>query len=311
MTVVAASVVLAGVPAAAVSAGSDSARRDEVAHLYVNEIMPALDEPVGWTGSVAGCRVGTISNDAQDATRSTVNALRALAGLDAVEFSAALSKKAQAAALVYRANRNIVHDIPSSWDCFSDDARQAGKRSNIALGLGGATAVTAYVDDPGAANSDVGHRRWLLYPPTTTMGSGSTSIAHALWVIGPKARAGSYADPQWVSWPTAGYFPTQLEPGGRWSLSGDTTHDYDFGSAKVTVTNSAGKKLRVKVHRSIEGYGNDTLVWEVPGIRKATGDDVRSYRVSVSGIVRDGSTVSREYTVKLFDPVAWLEATQR
>jgi hypothetical protein len=162
--------------------------------------------------------------------------------------------------------------------------------------------------DWGSNNVSVGHRRWILYPQATTMGSGSTEVANALWVLGDTADKGDYANPSWVSWPTAGYFPTQLEPDGRWSLAGDSTHSYDFSKAKVTVKNSAGKKLTVKVRTLHDGYGNDTLVWEVPGINAARGSVERTYAVKVTGIKRNGTTVSHAYSVTFFDPVAFLKA---
>lgn len=300
--------VLSAMSTGVASAGNDALTRSEVARIYVDELVPALDESIGWTGSVDGCDAGGMRSAAQSATKTAVNAVRELAGLDPVRFAAKYNSKAQEAALVYMANSDITHTIPKSWECYSSSAREAGEKSNIAFGLGGASAITAYMQDYGDHNLLVGHRRWILYPQTTVMGSGSTEITNALWVLGDTASKGDYANPSWVSWPTAGYFPSQLEPDGRWSLSGDSTHDYDFSRAKVAVTNSAGKRLSVKVraqHKEI-GYGNDTLVWEVPGVNSARGTQVREYDVSVTGIRRDGKTVSRSYSVKLFDPVAWV-----
>ena len=78
-------------------------------------------------------------------------------------------------------------------------------------------SIQLYLDDPGAGNYAAGHRRWVLNPWATTMGNGLTSSADALYVFGPTSDGN--ADPAWVAWPTAGWFPSPLQPRGRWSLS--------------------------------------------------------------------------------------------
>lgn len=41
-----------------------------------------------------------------------------------------------------------------------------------------------YLDDPGAANVTVGHRRWILDPTTTRIDVGSTNGASSMKVFG-------------------------------------------------------------------------------------------------------------------------------
>ena len=44
--------------------------------------------------------------------------------------------------------------------------------------------------DPGAGNTFVGHRRWVLYPPTRTMGVGDIPAqSNALYVVQPELAA--------------------------------------------------------------------------------------------------------------------------
>lgn len=244
-----------------------------------------------------GCQAGSIREAARTQSMRAVNFVRALAGLDPVTYSDRYNAKAQKAALVYQAKGEVSHQIPTDWPCYSPDAARAATHSNLSPDAAGADAVPLYMTDEGAQNVAAGHRRWILNPATRVMGNGSAGNVDVLWVIGRTAK--KYADPSWVSWPTPGYFPQQLEPLGRWSLSGDSTHDYDFSGAHVRVTAKDGTKLPVTVQPQIDGYGSDTLVWQVSGLAP-TG----SYRVSVKGIERDGKTVSRSYTVKLFNPDA-------
>lgn len=96
--------------------------------------------------------------------------------------------------------------------------------------------------------------------------------------------------PEWMPWPVAGYSSVALEPGGRWSLS--SSRPTDFGQARVTVTGPDGRDLAVRQHPSAEGYGLDTLVWEVlglPAVDTLVAD--RTYRVTVSGIRREGAAI--------------------
>ena len=292
-----------GAVTASMTAVIATSSRAAVAHAYRAQYAPAVRVPIGWTGSIVGCRAGHDSAAQAAATLSALNFARRLAGLSPAVLRASYSAKAQQAALVYAANGSLSHTIPSSWKCVTKDAQQAGARSNIALGVAGAKAIGAYLGDAGASNAVVGHRRWILYPSARVFGSGSTATANALWVLGDRAATGHYRDPKWVSWPSAGYFPTQLEPGGRWSLSSDRYGD-DFSAATVTVTTAAGVALPVRLQKPVAGYGNATLVWQVAGSLRPASWHTRSLTVRVANIRRGTTTLSHRYTVRLFNPMA-------
>ena len=305
-------VSLAVALAASLAAGSsisadasvDATSKASVAEAYRNVLVPALAVPVSWNGTADSCDAGAISAEAQTATLAAVNYMRELSGLSKVTFNPTYNAKAQKAALVYTANNDLSHDIPSSWKCYSSDAAAAGERSNIAYGDGiaGPLAVLGYMEDPGAYNDVAGHRRWVLYPNAKTMGSGSTDIAQVLYVQGATSK--KTKNPAWVEWPTAGYFPQQLEPNGRWSLTANAAWKWSFSKAKVSVKTASGKSLPVKVEsRNDQGYGNDTIVFKVSGVKKASGAGVALYTVKVSGIKKAGSSkaVSYSYKVKMFD----------
>lgn len=293
---------LTTVPASpAAAAGLNTDDRAAVGAAYRSSYAPALATPLGWTGSVAGCLPGAPSPAAQASTLTVINFVRSLGGLDPVSFDPALSDKAQQAALVYLAQGNLSHSIPPTWKCATPDAIEAGGKSNIAYGRAGAQAIDLYMSDYGSNNTAAGHRRWIMDPDALTMGSGSTSSTNALWILGKHAAAGQFSNPTWVSWPTKGYFPSQLEPQGRWSLTANASGKYDFSGAKVSVVDSNGAALGVSVYPAAQGYANDTLVWEVSGVQKPTGSQTRAYTVSVTGIKTGVTTVSTSYKVNLID----------
>lgn len=256
--------------------------------------------PTGWLGgSLLGCLPGTSSLASNAATLSALNYVRSLAGLAPVTLSPTLNANAQRAALIMSANGALSHNPSSSWKCYSQAGATAASRSNLALSypsIKSGQIIDLYMDDPGASNKAVGHRRWVLNPFVTTMGTGSTDTANALTVIGPSSAR--RPNPRYVGWPTAGYFPNALEPNGRWSLSAGLK-SVKFGKARVRVFRD-GVRIPVRKHAVHSGYAQPTLVWEMPAGMSRTG----AYRVVVKNIHRKGTTkrFKYAYTVRLFTP---------
>ena len=116
---------------------------------------------------------GDTSQDYKDAVLRRINFVRAMAGLpDGVTFNSTFSAKSQDAALMMSANNQLSHFPPNSWTFWTADGREAAENSNIAIGSAGPDSVMGYIEDHGANNAVVGHRRWLLYPQTEVMGTG-------------------------------------------------------------------------------------------------------------------------------------------
>ncbi|HEX2057955.1 MAG TPA: CAP domain-containing protein [Actinomycetota bacterium] len=285
-------------PTSAPAAGAQSTDRAEVERGFLEEVLPALDVPIGWTGDVPSCDPGAPSAAAQAATLTTLNYVRELAGVDPVTLDPALSAAAQKAALIMDANDELDHFPPQSWRCWTQEGADAAGSSNLALGMSGAGAILGYMQDDGQFNTAVGHRRWILRPETAEFGSGSTPQADALWVFGDDAPGATV--PQWVPWPVDGYFPSPLEPLGRWSLTA-SDDAVSFANANVTVTGPGGASLTVQEHPEEQGFGDNTLVWEVSGVTVPRGDDPFTYHVAVTGIT-GGTATSHEYDVHLFSP---------
>ena len=279
-----------------------------VTRLYTSRIAEALKVPVTWTGSVGSCSAGRESNASRTATLTTVNAMRALVQLAPVELDADASGAAQKAALLMDANGKLSHSpTPSEFPhCWTRDAKSAAGVSNLALGTSGAKAIAAYMVDPGDGNTAVGHRRWILNPTTTRIATGSTPSANALTVIG-LGTSSSVARPTWMEWPARGWFPEQLEPNGRWSLSSsDPNVSFSRATVKVQRLWSSGnvaRTLTVKKYAPVVGYGPNTLVFRVKGVADPQGKRSIQYRVTVSGIT-GGSSRSLSYVVRLYDPTA-------
>lgn len=278
----------------------DNFSRASVRSAYLDTLLPALNVPIGWNGNTAGCVPGSPSAAAQDATLTAVNWFRSIAGLSPVTFDPALSSKAQATALMMEANNSLSHTPPLNWRCWTQAGSDGAGASNLALWVSGANAIKGYMEDPGPGNTAVGHRRWILYPPRTVMGSGSTGIANALYVFGPTGARP--AEPKLIPWPTAGYFPAPLEPSGRWSISFNS-FDYEspiFSNATVRVTLD-GQEIPVTIQPQENGYGDPTLVWQLTAPVVSGGPD-KTLHVQISNLNAPGVPSTYEYDVTLFDP---------
>jgi len=305
----------APVMAAAKDVDLRTSSRASVAKAYNKVLAPALKVKTGWTGSVAKCRLGKESAASRKATRKAVNFVRALNELDEVKLDTKLNKRALRTALLMHANGSLSHS-PSKTSfnkCWSNAGKVSASRSNLYLSWGhggdrapstGARAIVGYMTDAGAGNLAVGHRRWILNPTTRVMATGSTSTANALTVFGTKTSAKA-AQPTYMEWPAQGWFPTQLEPLGRWSVS-TTNRSASLKNAKVKVqqVNAKGKvvkTLKTTRHAVRDGYGPHTLVFTVKGVKKPKAKKTVRYKVTVTGI-KGAKKPKYSYTVKLFDP---------
>ncbi|MEO5653731.1 MAG: CAP domain-containing protein [Marmoricola sp.] len=273
--------------------------RSRVNAAFWSEYAPGLSTPSGYTGEDERCVPGTISPTAREATLRALNFVRSLGGLAPVTFSAALDQGAQKAALIMSANDRLDHSPSRSFKCWTSEGAAAAGRSNLSLShpwLRAGAGVDLGMEDDGAGNEVVGHRRWLMNPFSTAMGNGATDNANAITVVGPTSS--SRPNPAWVAWPTAGYFPDALEPKGRWSLSaGDPATD--FRRARVQVTRN-GERVRVTKNPVHDGYAQPTLVWEMPDSIARSG----TFEVVVSRIRRSGfkKRFASSYSVSMFTP---------
>ena len=263
-----------------------------------------VEKPV----KVKGCKVSATPLALQKRVLNGVNFTRSMVGTSKVRLDASLSAKASKSALIqYRQGYLDHYPRKTSRNCWTKAGAAASGRSNLSYGAMGAANVLQYVDDDGTYNVEVGHRRWIMDPQQLKIGTGYAQNFNALYVVSP-GRA-SNPTPLWIRWPSAGYFPSEVEPGGRWSFM-TTRSDMNFSRAKVSVT-VGSKKLRTSViHRDQApqvGWqrivGNQWgVVWTVKNLPKVKGSKVVTAKVRVSGLtLRDGTKIpTQTYRVKLF-----------
>lgn len=288
----------------------DTSNREEVRLFYKTVFASTVGVDPGWTGNVSTCNAGDTSADFKASVLRSINWFRAMAGVPAaVEFDPVYNAKAQQAALLMSANRQLSHYPPASWTCYNAVGGDAAGKSNLAFSRIGSQALyDAYMDDSGAGNYQVGHRRWLLYPQTRLMGtgdivgSGTNYSANAIWVVDSNVSAARpVVRDEFVAWPTKGYTPYKVVY-PRWSFSYPKA---DFSNAKVSMTEN-GVPITSRMEAVANGPGENTLVWmpgnavdSTPWAKPAT-DTV--YQVTVSNVAIGGQTRSFSYQVIIFDP---------
>ena len=281
--------------------------RADVVALYNNSYLPGNAAVLAWTGSLTGCVVGATNLDHQQAVITRVNYYRALVDLPGVTLEGgAIVPQVQATALMMTANNQLSHTPPPTWLCYSADGATGASVSNIAIGKNGVAAIDLYMDDPGAGNEFVGHRRWVLHPPRASMATGDTTgnaanrPANALHVFGPTITRP--ATPNGVAWPPAGYVPYQTLPAlsNRWSLSYPGAN---FSNATVTMSGPAGA-IAVTREPLMDGFGDNTIVFLPTGMSYAKPAADTTYAISVSNIAGAGVPPNIQYTVTVIDPAS-------
>lgn len=280
--------------------------RADSQNFYTQVYLPSENVNIDWDGSFNNCKAGSTSNAFREAIQLRINYFRGMAGVPSdIKLSDDYNQKAQKAALMMSVNKSLSHNPPSNWKCYTADGDQAAGNSNLALGAYGPEAINLYMHDPGSYNYFVGHRRWILYPQTKEMGTGDIPYANgypganALWVFDDNIF-GTRPDTreEFVAWPPPGYVPYKVVY-PRWSF---TYPKADFKSASVSMT-SKGKPVDISLQPVINGYGENTLVWEIIGqlFDKAPASDTK-YSVKISNVKIGGIPRNFTYDVIVYDP---------
>jgi len=285
----------------------DTTSRVAVTAQWRSQWLPAARAKVSLTGgSVGRCAPYRTSATTLQKMKAALNYARALAGVPPLTSLADPSNGAARSALIQVANRFLSHSPGPRSTCYSSAGARTAGRSD--LGLWGNTAsgwrptvasvIRSYLTDNGRTNAEAAHRIWLLRSAARQLATGFavnrtggwTWVSNNIAVFPTKADVSG--GPKFHSWPAGGYFPIQLEPAGRWSISA-TPHSIHFAHARVQVTRN-GRSVKVVRLLPSSGYGDHSLTWQLAA-RPTTG----TYCVTVSGI---SGSKPYSYCTTLFRP---------
>ena len=282
--------LLAGTIALLIPAQAWAVPRDRAAALEAYLVMKeATQRPTGWTGSVAGCVVGTESAQSLADSLGALNTIRDFAGLGPATFDPVLNRNALAAALMMHANRRLEHATNPTWACFTEAGREGASTSNLSF-EGGAKGMLGDIlyDQP-----EVGHRYGLLNPRRTVFGSGSTGAASARVVLGPVTPGAIIPDV--VAWPPPGNVPWPLAI-GTWSAKLSAPGAMDASAAQVQVSID-GRAMPVSGVRSIGGSAYGLVRWDV-AVDAALRDADAAVEVTIRGVKVDGVERPYRYAIR-------------
>ena len=259
---------------------------------YVASETEASDS--AWSGDTSSCNAGEVPQTTMDKIIMRITYFRKAVGLhNTIAENESKSQKAQQAALMMLANGSLDHFPPEHWNCYSM-AGSDGAQNSLLTQSRNAEAVDSYIQDAGAANGPVGHRRWLLWPRLQEIGVGNTNGTNALWVLGDEGPIPADA-PDFISWPPEGYCPKKLAY-PRWSFS---IKDADFTASTITMKDQNNRDVTLTVEALNNQFGDRTIVW-VPSINLNSLNDDATFKVLLQNVVVGNETKDFEYEVILF-----------
>lgn len=213
---------------------------------------------------VKACKSGVLTDKVKQDVLNEVNYVRKLHGLEPLTYNPAFDQMMAETALAVAAQNLASHTIDTSWQCYSDLAKEGATKASLASFYG----VNRYIDPTHAVaifmreigSPSIGHRRWLLSPfikeTAFGMADGDKKIGglgrsngFALYMYDSATyRNNSTTTPAgMISYPFGDYPKKYYQKGDRMSFSvfyDQSSYDnnwlVDFKTATVTVKDEKG-----------------------------------------------------------------------
>ena len=263
-----------------------------------------------WEPALAACESGGLTRPAQDRALEAMNQIRALHGLEPVQWSRRYENQVQQAALIQAAAGLPGHYPEPSAQCYTPAGAEGSRTSNLSGGgrdIDPAAHMIGWANDARNLSllAAVGHRRWLLNPFGAEMSYGQVNGYAAQKVFGfeEEEPITPQIEVDYVAFPYETYPFHLVEGDPPWSFSviedkrniWGNTWEY-FENADVSVTRVADDtSLPVSgLYTDTEGFGVPNLLsWQVEGWEYDT-----LYEVEISNVtLQNGVTRSYSYPV--------------
>ena len=241
--------------------------------------------------------LGALSKVAQLDALHIANTARYASGIKELTIGDEQAKYAQAATMINRLNLQIDHfpALPNGMESNSAiyaDGVNGAKNSNLSSQLNLLDSVVEYLkDDLGKDNQlEVGHRRWILNPQSSSVGFGQTDEFNAMFVNnnnydGENANT-VYAYP--------GQTAISEFHSPESSLSLMFGENFDLTNATVEVKDLATGQASTDLNVDHSFRGNSRAVTFGYGMNYEPGTKLQ---VKVDGVKKDGVNYPVEYTI--------------
>jgi len=277
----------------------DTNNRQTVIDFYNNSYLNLFIIPAGWTGEVPSCNAGNVYSFYNLSTVQTINYFRVMCGLPELFLDNFYTQKCQESSLIMFANNILTHQPTNDLLCWTAFGAEAAASSNIGWG-GGPVGVLSCMNEGVYGNYEVGHRRWFLFPPSISVGSGSVYESYyngvnTIWVLTPFGIRPSL--PEFVSWPSKGYVPYPVVF-AKWSFS---LKGANFSQSSVKMKKIGGSSISLVRYPLAYGYGDPTIVW-LPSLAFNQGMSDKTYEVTIKDVNVGGQIKNYIYRVTVIDP---------
>ncbi len=249
---------------------------------------------------------GKVSDETLNSALATMNAIRYIAGLDAVTLDDSYTEMVQAGALVNAVNRVLTHS-PEKPIGMEDDLYNLGYRgassANIASGYSNLNSalINGWMYDGNASNIDrLGHRRWIINPTMKKTGFGIVDRYSAMYSFDVSNRTAAQSGVIW---------PSQVMPAeyfGRnypWSYSAGRTLNTSSVSVKLVresdqkTWNFSSSDADGYFNVNNDGYGQSgCVIFRPTDLGKYVGE---TFHVTINS----GGSVLADYSVEFFSLV--------
>lgn len=198
------------------------------------------------------CDPGSVPAAAQANAIRRTNLYRWLVGLEPVGVDEGRLEAVQACAVIIAALRRLTHNPSPNDPCFTQAGASGAGSSNIAGGsrLSMADSVDLYVQDPGASNIDLGHRRWVLGANMGRTAFGYKNNYSCMYSFDQSNRQAV----DFIAWPPPGPVPVQAAQGLFSVALFGLSPGQDF---RIEVGADGGALMPVEIRRLQGNYGRD------------------------------------------------------
>jgi hypothetical protein len=270
---------------------------EEVCARYHQEIVQTAAEQVSG-GDAGQCDPGVSTREALNDGLRRLNLYRWLAGLEPAWDVEATNVGEQECALMQSLHNGLSHSPSPDWQCYTSAGAGASGSSNLALGIYSiADSVDLYMVDNGVAS--LGHRRWCLNPALGHTGFGFFGKASCMYAFG----TGNNHYPQFVAWPSPGYFPEPLEE-GVWSFASNKC-SWNADTTGEALRVDTGEVFALDLEDAGGNYGGMGTLRMVPIKPEGTWGPAPKLegqvQITLFGLKCSGEPTDLTYTVKLVD----------
>ncbi len=232
--------------------------------LYLSSEIDSID----WNGHKQKCLCGQLDSDIYKKAEDRINFFRIVSGLNEVKLNPKFNLDAQNAALLVNANNQLTHYPKIDMKCYSKSAANGCIKSCLGFTdfkyFPETSFITGFIQDYGANNYFVGHRKWLLYTKLIEFGYGATDRSEAI-LTANGVTYDSIDVPEFIAYPWNGYVPINLIfP--KWSFSIPQNNIVDFNQTTISMFDSKGKVIKIEKLKEYKSYLDHTIVWTATGL---------------------------------------------